>query len=275
MPPVAAHSNKKKKPAEPAAKAAPAKDRQFVTALARGLQILSCFSAARPELNGSEIAKLTGLPQPTVWRLCHTMLELGMLIPTAGDRMRPGLPVLRLGHSALAGLSIVDLARPHMQDLADEYGAACGLATREGLSMVFVERCEGKNQLLLNLRRGSVISLASSALGWAYLAGLSAADRNALIAEIQADDERGWAALRKPFNKAMAEYESKGYILNEGVFHAGYNTVAVPVFSSRGEVVYSLNCGSASATMTMATLRKEIAPKLVALARMLENVADR
>src|SRR5690606_25146051 len=97
------------------------KDRQFVTALARGLQILSCFSSATPELSGSELAKLTGLPQPTVWRLCHTMLQLGMLITTSGDRMRPGLPVLRLGHSALARLDAVELARPHMQDMADTY----------------------------------------------------------------------------------------------------------------------------------------------------------
>lgn len=264
-----------KKRGRPSAKVAPPKDRQFVTALARGLQILSCFSATRPELNGSEIAKLTGLPQPTVWRLCHTMLEMGMLISTAGDNLRPGLPVLRLGHSALAGLSTIELAGPQMQELADRYGAATGLATREGNTMVFVARFEGNNQLLMNLRRGSVIPMASSAMGWAYLAGLSPTDRNALVAELQAEDKRGWAAIRKPFTAAMAEYASSGFILNEGIFHAGYNTVAVPVFSPDGQVAYALNCGSAAITLSSTVLRKEIGPKLVALARMLEHASDR
>ncbi|MDP9094946.1 MAG: helix-turn-helix domain-containing protein, partial [Pseudomonadota bacterium] len=59
-------------------------DRPFVTALARGLEILGCFSASRPEIGGSQLAALTGLPQPTVWRLCHTMVQLGFLVAVSG-----------------------------------------------------------------------------------------------------------------------------------------------------------------------------------------------
>jgi DNA-binding IclR family transcriptional regulator len=57
-------------------------DRQYVTALARGLEILRCFSALKPELGTTEIAQLTGLPQPTVWRLCHTLIKCGYLVPS-------------------------------------------------------------------------------------------------------------------------------------------------------------------------------------------------
>jgi DNA-binding IclR family transcriptional regulator len=251
----------------------PPKDRQFVTALARGLQILSCFSATQPQLSGSEIATLTGLPQPTVWRLCHTMLALGMLITTSGDKMRPGLPVLRLGHSALAGFSALEFARPHMQDLADRYGGACGIATRDSFDMLFLERCESNNQLVLNLRRGSTVPVASSAFGWAYLAGLSCDDRAELIAEIQSKDPKQWSSVSKHFEKALAEFEAQGFVLNEGVFHGAYNTVATPVFGANGKIIFCLNCGAASDTLSVKTLRKEVAPKLVALARMLESVS--
>lgn len=48
-------------------------DRQFVASLAKGLEVLRCFTPARPELGTSEIARLTGMPQPTVWRLCYTL----------------------------------------------------------------------------------------------------------------------------------------------------------------------------------------------------------
>ena len=88
------------------------KDRQFVTALARGLALLECFTPEQPELSGSELAKRAKLPQPTVWRLCHTMLKLGVLVSVNGDRMRPGLAALRLGHSAIAGFTIAELAQP-------------------------------------------------------------------------------------------------------------------------------------------------------------------
>ena len=43
--------------------------RAQVTALARGLQILQCFTTSRKQLGSAEIARLTGLPQPTAWRL--------------------------------------------------------------------------------------------------------------------------------------------------------------------------------------------------------------
>ena len=38
------------------------KDRQFVTALARGLEILRCFQAGDPALGNQDIAERTGLP---------------------------------------------------------------------------------------------------------------------------------------------------------------------------------------------------------------------
>jgi hypothetical protein len=66
------------------------KDRQFVTALARGLQILSCFGSSRAEIGGTQLAAMTGLPQPTVWRLCNTMQQLGFLTAAGGDKLRPG-----------------------------------------------------------------------------------------------------------------------------------------------------------------------------------------
>ncbi len=254
------------------AEPAPPKDRQFVTALARGLQILGCFTVSQPELSGSEIAKLTGLPQPTVWRLCHTMLELGTLVAVAGDKMRPGMGALRLGYSAVAGLSITELAYPHMQELATQFGAACGLATRDKLDMVFVERREGRNQLLLNLRVGSAVPIASSALGWAYLAGLKSTERTEVIKEIRTDNPELWNQVKREFNKALAEYSSSGYIMNAGAFHKAYNTVAVPIVRQDGSIPYVLNCGSAVATVSERVFRKSVAPKLMDLAQMLESI---
>src|SRR5262245_41883184 len=55
------------------------KDRQFVTALARGLEILRAFIPNDGPLGNGEIAQRTGLPKPTVARLTHTLTRLGYL----------------------------------------------------------------------------------------------------------------------------------------------------------------------------------------------------
>src|ERR1039457_5610771 len=54
-------------------------DRQFATTLARGLDVLRCFSATEPELTNKEISGRTGLPKPTVSRLTYTLTRLGYL----------------------------------------------------------------------------------------------------------------------------------------------------------------------------------------------------
>jgi len=249
-----------------------AKDRQFVVALARGLKILGCFTATRPELSGSDLAKLTGLPQPTVWRLCHTMLKVGTLVAVPGDKLRPGLSALHLGHSAISGLSIIELARPHMQEIADEFGAACGLAVRNNLDMVFVERCESKNQQLMQLKTGSATAIATSAHGWAYIAGLPLHERKEIYDQLDAEMPDVWRPVRERCMEALQEYDKTGFALNIGVFHESYNTIAAPIIAPDGSVPYTLNCGSAAVTLSPLTLRKEVAPKLLALRTALQSV---
>jgi DNA-binding IclR family transcriptional regulator len=247
-------------------------DRQFVTALARGLAILSCFSNTNSELGGSDLASMTGLPQPTVWRLCHTMIELGYLVTVKGEKMRPGIPALRFGYAALASLEVPKLGRPQMQKLADQFRAAAGLAVRDGQDMVFVQRCQSDSLLLMNLHIGSRVPLATSALGWAYLVSLPERVRVETFAEIEAADPQRWRSLKGHLQRATEEYLAKGYVLNIGYFHRGYNTASVPILDADGMPRYAINCGSAAATLSAATLQTEVAPRLIEIAKQLQNV---
>jgi len=52
-------------------------DRQFATTLARGLEVLRCFTPLEPLLGNKEISVRTGLPKPTVSRLTYTLTKLG------------------------------------------------------------------------------------------------------------------------------------------------------------------------------------------------------
>src|SRR5256885_13076191 len=55
------------------ARAAVHGDRKFVTALARGLEVLRVFTPTEGLLGNGEIAERTGLPKPTVSRLTYTL----------------------------------------------------------------------------------------------------------------------------------------------------------------------------------------------------------
>ena len=244
-------------------------DRHFVTALARGLEILSCFSSSRPEIGGTQLAAMTGLPQPTVWRLCHTMVQMGYLVPVSGDRLRPGIPVLKLGRSALASMSMAEAARGPMQAIANRFGSASGLGARDRDRMVFVQRCVSEATLVMNLRVGARLPLLSSAIGWGLLAGFERGERDALVAQHSAADPR-WPALLPSFEAAMADFADAGFLLNIGVSHPGYNAAAVPVRDILGRPVFGLTCAGSATTHTVEFLRHEAGPALLAVARTLE-----
>lgn len=55
------------------------KDRQFVTALARGLEVLRSFEPGDRHLGNQDIAERSGLPKPTVSRQTYTLSRMGFL----------------------------------------------------------------------------------------------------------------------------------------------------------------------------------------------------
>ncbi|HWK46951.1 MAG TPA: IclR family transcriptional regulator [Stellaceae bacterium] len=227
------------------------KDRQFVVALARGLDILRCFTPATPELGTSQIARMVRLPQPTVWRLCHTLLELGYLVAIPSRQtMRPGIPLLALGQAVLSGQPIGELALPHMQAIASRHEGAVSLGARDGIRMIYLQRCQGSAIVFAELRIGSHVPMATSATGWAYLAGLGKAERKAVLAELRADLGDQWPKVEERLLPALDDYEQTGYVINKGSLHAQINSVAVPVKSPDGSALLALSSGGIAPVFT-------------------------
>src|SRR6476659_11498121 len=91
-------------------KSAETHDRKFVTALARGLEVLRAFTPTEGLLGNGEIAERTRLPKPTVSRLTYTLTKLGYLSHIerlAKYQLAPA--ALALGYTALAHIRIRQL----------------------------------------------------------------------------------------------------------------------------------------------------------------------
>src|SRR5690606_728902 len=148
-------------PGPPIHAARSAEDRQFVTALARGLEVLRCFSAETPELGSREIARRIGLSQSTVWRLCHTLSQLGYLVPgTAPGKLRVGAPTLALGAASLDALRYTEIIEPHLRAFVSRYPAAAVLAQQHEMTMIYLIRCNGETSFVMNHPVGTSVPLA-------------------------------------------------------------------------------------------------------------------
>ena len=135
-------------------------DRHFVTALSRGLDVLSCFRSGSRLLGNQDISERCSLPKSTVSRLTYTLTKLGYLhYVRESGKYRLGTATLALGSAVLGRFDVRDLARPLMQELADATGTSVALGARQRLSMVCIEVCKGNAVLSLNMDVGMRLPL--------------------------------------------------------------------------------------------------------------------
>ena len=129
----------------------------------RGLDVLRCFRHGVNALGNLDLARLTGLPKPTISRITYTLTELGYLRyhPDTG-KYSPGYGVLALGYGLLAGLEVRELAKASMTELARQTGGAVALGAFDGDAMTYVEAVHGSSALYLRLPVGYRASLDSA-----------------------------------------------------------------------------------------------------------------
>jgi len=234
-----------------------------VSALERGISVLRCFSEEQPVLGHADVARMTGIPRPTVNRLIATLLSMGMLKPApAADRFMLGPGVVSLARVFLGSLDVRAVARPSMQAVAEELGASVYLAVRDGMEMVLIEACRPRSSMLsARLDVGSRAPLANSALGRAYLSALPEVQRNQLVDSMRLLRGPEWSSIEPAMNRAIGEAKRLGFCLSLGEFHREINSVSVPLIGPDGEVM-ALNGGGAAFVFTEERLRNELAPRL-------------
>ncbi len=248
--------------------------RQFVTALARGLEVLRAFRPGEVSLGNQELALRTGLPKPTVTRLTYTLCELGYLLHQPRDGgYQLGPAVLGLGYTMLSGLEIRDRARPLIRALAEEADCAVALGVRDRLNLVYVECARGCSRITLALDVGSRIPLATTAMGRAVLAALSPAERALALDEVRARDRAGFPRIEAGVEKAVADYARLGFVTSYGDWQREVHAVGAPLILPGEEQVYALNCGGPAFLKDPRHLTEEVGPKLAELARRLSTGA--
>ncbi|SDC07756.1 IclR family transcriptional regulator [Ruegeria marina] len=242
------------------------KDRNFVTALARGLDVLRCFRPGEVQLTNTDLAERTGLPKPTVSRLTHTLCQLGYLVQDRhSGSYRLGVGVLHLGMGVLAGMDICDRAADVLRGLRSGTNpyitAALGEAHRAEVIYVAVSR--SRENVSLSMHVGSRLPLFRSAIGRAILAGMSRADRSTAVQTVARDSGTGLAALEAEAEQAVEEFQLHGYCTGYGDWRADVNGIAVPVVSLGGSRVHGLNVGGPSFHVTREELEETYAPLLI------------
>jgi DNA-binding IclR family transcriptional regulator len=242
-------------------------DRQFVTALARGLAILRCFRLGEVYLNNQELSRRSGLAKPTVSRLTYTLTRMGFLAYScAREEYTLGPGVLVLGHTYLAAMKVREVARPLMQTLADLVQATVAMGEHDGLHMVVVEVCHGSPNYKLRVEVGERVPRHMTALGRANLAATPLDKRietvDAVAKQLAPADHN---ALAAQMLESLGEYDRLGFVYSCGDWNPDMFAVGVPLIAADGNRVLSLSCSGPVHDMTRKRLTTEVGPRMVRL----------
>ena len=236
-------------------------DRQFAATLARGLKVLASFTAAEPILTNKEIAERAGLPRPTVSRLTYTLTQMGYLQhhPRLGKygKYELGSAVLSLAHPLLANLSVRQVARLPMKELADHSGGWVSIGIRAVKPDI-----------------GQTFPRVVSAMGRAYLAALPPAERESMCNQIQVKTPALWRVHAEKVERGFVDYAERGFCVGKGDYDPGTHTVAVPLRRAGSAPVMVFNCAVRVQDVAPGALESDLGPRLAQMVRAVESVLE-
>lgn len=249
-----------------------AKDRKFVEALSRGLDVLRAFTHGSVVLGNQDIARITGLPKPTVSRMTYTLTRLGYLSYSQQlEKYQLDSGVLALGYAYVTNLRVRQLAKPYMDEFARRTNTTVGLTCRDRLSMIYVENCRPAEVTTLRMDAGVRLPLATTAAGRAFLAATPEQEREHLLAALADKYGDEWAAMKASLEASFEEFRQHGFCLSLGDWDRNVMAAGVPLHLADGSIM-ALTCGGPSFQLSENTLRSSLAQQLDMLARDIESL---
>lgn len=248
-----------------------ATDRNFVVALARGLDILRAFRPSDGLLGNQEIAARTNLPKPTVSRLTYTLTKLGYLTPIPRfEKYQLAPAAMALGYAALANLGVRHLSESYREVLMRKTGGAVAIGTRDRNSMIYVGQSRAGLTLGVQLDVGSRIPIATTAMGRAYFWALENEERATLTRDLREHYGTKWTKIRNGLEQAGEMLAKRGFVTSIGEWQSDVHAVGVPLKLNDGSGLYAFNCGAPAFRFTEDRLTNDIGPNLVAMVRDIE-----
>jgi DNA-binding IclR family transcriptional regulator len=211
------------------------------TVTSKVLSLLDAFTPRAPELTLNELARKTGLPLSTTYRLATELVDWGGLERVTGGGFRIGLRLWAVGSLAPLAASLQEIVLPFMQDLYDATRENVHLAVLDGMKALYVERITGRRSTKVNLRRGGRLPLHATGVGKVLLAHAAPEFQDEVIS----------AGLRRytPYTivapghlrHALAEIRRTGVGVAREELTVGLTSIACPLLDDEGRAVAALS----------------------------------
>lgn len=253
------------------ARETPVASTDYVQSLARGLSVLKAFGAERPRQSLSDVARSTGLTRATARRFLLTLVELGY-VRTDGSQFWLTPRVLELGYSYLSALSLPDVARPHLESLAEKIKESTSVSVLDGDDVVYIARVPVRRIMTVSITLGTRFPAHATSMGRVLLAGLPADELEKYFA--RAELTRMTSRTRITVDDLRTEIEkvrTDGYAIVDQELEEGLRSLAAPIRDESGAVAASVNISTHAGRYPDDALHEVLLPALMSTAEAISH----
>jgi IclR family pca regulon transcriptional regulator len=249
----------------------PARNSNFVQSLDRGLAVIRAFDAEHPRLQLSEVARATGLTRAAARRFLLTLVELGYVRLQGREfSLRPR--VLELGYSYLSGITLPEVAQPHLEALVATVNESSSVAVLDGDEVVYVARVHTQRIMTVMITVGTRFPAHATAFGQALLAFLPPAELQQYLARAElAPLTPRTITDRARLSARLERVRAQGYAMADQELEEGLRSAAAPIRDRDGVVTATVNLSVSASRTTLRRLENDFVPHLLETARQIER----
>ena len=218
-------------------------DKSGVQSVERIFQLIESLAAHPAGAGLQRLAQDTGLAKSTVHRLLASLVSLGYAAQDENGRYRLTLKMFELSSGIVNSMDIMDVAKVHLERLAQRTGEAVHLVIRDGQDIVYIYKTES-GPMRMSSRVGLRSPLYCTGVGKAILATLPADE----VAQIwqHTTPQKLTAHTIVEFDALQAqltEVRACGYAIDDEENELGVRCVAVaiPGVGGRADSAFSIS----------------------------------
>ena len=245
--------------------------KDFVEALARGLEVIRSFDRLHVQQTISQISERTLLARPTVLRLLITLDELGY-VRCQDNRYSLTPKVVDLGMSYVSSLGLYGAAKPHMENLSKKVDQTVSLAELDGSDIVYTGRVEVPKIVSVGVTVGSRLPSSSTALGRVLLAEIPDTELHDVLntpsLSMYVPRKRLTADQIRPRLQTVRE---QGWAESDEDLQYGVQAIAAPLRGEDGRVIAAIGLATHTSEIGKEIVRERYLPLLLETARSIET----
>jgi DNA-binding IclR family transcriptional regulator len=208
--------------------------------ISKVVSLLDAFGPGTTELSLSDLARITGLPVSTTYRLASELVEWGGLERADRAGYRIGMRLWELGSLAPRAGTLREVALPFMQDLYEATRENVHLAVRDGLAALYVDTISGHESVRVRSRRGGRLPLHATGVGKVLLAHAPPEVLSAVVTGAMRRYTPYTVVAPGHLRRALADVRRTGVAYAREEMTMGSLSVAAPVVGQDETVVAAL-----------------------------------